>query len=143
MKIISGILLVMLISGCYNAVVMTDKTPSDVVIDQPWAMGFIYGLVPPTPIDASKSCPDGIAKVETKISFLNGLVSAITFSIVTPMHITVTCAAPGMTAELNGSAENLIAVPTEATDEEIQEIYKYASDLAVRNNEPIYVSQQK
>jgi hypothetical protein len=29
--------------------------------------------------------------VETKISFLNGLVSALTLSIFTPMEITVTC----------------------------------------------------
>ncbi len=142
-KIISALVLVTLISGCYNAVVMTDKTPSNVVIDQPWAMGFVYGLVPPTPIDASETCTDGIAKVETKLSFLNQLVSALTFGIVTPMHITVTCAEPGSTADAGGIDDNqTITVPDDATDEELQEIYKYASDLAVKHDKPIYVSHK-
>lgn len=141
-RIISALLLVTLISGCYNAVVMTDKTPSNVVIDQPWAMGFIYGLVPPSPIDASETCSDGVAKVETKISFLNGLVSVLTFSIVTPMHITVTCAEPGSTADAGFQEDQTITVPEGATDSELQEIYKYASDLAVKHDKPIYVSHK-
>jgi hypothetical protein len=35
----------------------------------------------------------GVARVETQISFLNGLVSFLTFNIFTPMDILVTCGA--------------------------------------------------
>jgi hypothetical protein len=36
-------------------------------------------------------CTQGVAKVETERSFLNGLVGAI-YDIYTPIHTTVTCA---------------------------------------------------
>ncbi len=142
-KLLSLFILVAFLSGCYNAMVVTDKTPSNVVIDKPWAMGFVYGLVPPTPINASTTCTNGVAKVETKLSFLNQLVSGFTFGIVTPMHITVTCAEPGSTASTNISEEQKITIPKEATESEIQELYKLASDIAVANDVPVYVTHQK
>jgi len=79
-------------AGCYHAVIDTGLTPSGQVIEQPWAMSFVEGLVPPPIVETAAKCPDGVAKVETEHSFLNALVGAITFGIVTPMHIKVTCA---------------------------------------------------
>jgi len=61
----------------------------------PWAHAFIYGLVPPAITETAKKCPTGVAKVETKQSFLNGLVGAITWGIYTPMTISYTCAKSG------------------------------------------------
>jgi hypothetical protein len=58
-------------------------------------MSFVYGLIPPPIENVSQQCTNGVSKVETQHSFLNGLVAVITFSIVTPMEITVTCAAAG------------------------------------------------
>ena len=139
-KLILSVFLLFLFSGCYNAQVLTDRTPSNVVIDQPWALSFVYGLIPPTPIDASETCKDGIAKVETKLSFLNQVVNGVTFGLITPMHITVTCAAPSSTASI-GNDNHLITIPENATDEDVQEIYKYASDLAVMDKTPIFVIQ--
>ena len=37
-----------------------------------------------------------MARVETKLSFLNQLVGSLTFGIYTPMEIKVTCAAGGV-----------------------------------------------
>jgi hypothetical protein len=88
---------VMVLGGCYHAVIETGLAPSPTVIDQPWAMGFVAGLVPPSPVQAMQRCPKGVSKVETEHSFLNALVGGITFSIVTPMHIKVTCALDGTT----------------------------------------------
>jgi hypothetical protein len=62
------------------------------VIDKQWQNSFIIGLVPPGEIDSKAQCPQGVAKVETERSFLNGLVGAITENIYTPIHATVTCA---------------------------------------------------
>ena len=86
--------LVLLLSGCYHATVNTGIAPGTRTIEEPWAKSFVYGLVPPDAVDAMAECgSDGVARVETRISFLNGLVSALTLSIFTPMEITVTCGA--------------------------------------------------
>lgn len=56
------------------------------------ASGWIYGLVPPSTVDAEEDCGDrGVAVVETQLSFLNQLVSGLTLGIYTPMSITVIC----------------------------------------------------
>ena len=85
-----------ILTGCYNAKITTDKNPSNKTIEKPWAHGFIFGLVPPSTVETAQQCPNGVSVVETKISFLNGLVSGITFNLYTPMTIEVTCAAGGM-----------------------------------------------
>lgn len=80
--------------GCYHATINTGVAPGSNTIQRPWAMSFIYGLVPPSTVNAVEECgSDGVARVETKHSFLNALVGGITFGIVTPMNIQVTCGA--------------------------------------------------
>src|SRR5690606_4231519 len=65
----------LLSAGCYHATVTTGATPSAVeVIDEPFASGWIYGLVPPKTVEAAEKCTSGVAKVETRQSFVNGLV---------------------------------------------------------------------
>ena len=64
-----------------------------------WAASWVFGLVPPEPIEAQSKCTTGVSKVETEHSFLNALVAFFTIQIYTPMHLTVTCAA-GPTADV-------------------------------------------
>ena len=90
-KILSVVALVAL-SACYRVTVNTGAPPAPTVIDKPWQLSFVYGLVPPPAIDAKQTCPKGVASVVTEHSFLNSLVSIITYSLFTPMHTTVTCA---------------------------------------------------
>ncbi len=90
------------LSGCYHATVDTGVAPSKLVIDKQWASGWIMGLVPPSTVATAARCPAGVSKVETRLSFLNQLVSFLTVSIYTPMHIRVTCA-EGMAKPANGS----------------------------------------
>lgn len=85
-------------AACYHQVVDTGKPASPTVIDKPWQMSFIYGLVPPPELNVAQQCPGGVANVETQHSFLNGLVAGITFGILTPVQVTVTCAATGRAA---------------------------------------------
>jgi len=80
------------VSGCYHAVIDTGRAPTGTPNVTPWAHAFIYGLVPPAVTETAKKCPGGVAKVETRQSFLNGLVGAITWGIYTPMTISYTCA---------------------------------------------------
>ena len=81
--------------GCYHAVIETGRPAGTTVVTKPWAMSFIFGLVPPPVENVAQQCTNGVSKVETQHSFLNGLVAAVTFSLVTPMQIDVTCAAAG------------------------------------------------
>jgi hypothetical protein len=83
---------VAVLGGCYHATIETGLAPGSTTIQEDWAMSFVYGLVPPPTMDAMGQCPSGVAQVETQHSFLNGLVAAISFGIVTPITITVTCA---------------------------------------------------
>ena len=80
------------LGGCYHATVNTGIAPGARQVEQLWAKSFVFGLVPPDAVNAMAECGNaGVARVDTKISFLNGLVSVLTFSIFTPMEIVVTC----------------------------------------------------
>jgi hypothetical protein len=90
---------VFVLSGCYHAEVVTGKTPGRTVVEKPWAIGFLGGLIPPPVLDVEEECGSaGVAIVETEISIVNWLAQMITFSIISPMHITVTCADGAMGA---------------------------------------------
>lgn len=87
--------LLFFLSGCYHAQITTGLEPSSSINDTyevKWAHGFLYGLVPPNLVKAEQECDNGVAKVETKHSFLNQVANALTFGIYTPIHITITCA---------------------------------------------------
>jgi hypothetical protein len=82
-----------LLAGCYHATVETGRPLSTQVVEKKFASGWVYGLVPPSTISTAEKCPDGAAKVETQLSFVNQLVSFLTLGIYTPMDIRATCAA--------------------------------------------------
>src|SRR5690606_8115703 len=91
----TGLLAIALVAGsagCYHAVIETGRPASAEKIDKPWAHSFIAGLVPPDVIETAERCPNGVSRVETRHSFLNMVAAAVTWSIYSPMHITVTCA---------------------------------------------------
>lgn len=128
----------LLLSGCYHTQVTTGLTPSAVVIDIPFAHSFLYGLIPPKEVKAASQCENGVAKVESQISPANGIVAAITFSLYTPMHITVTCAA----------AERADVVPPDAPkiegamadwDANYAKTVGKAAEMAKNLNEPVYI----
>ena len=83
------------LTGCYHAVIQTGRPESSDVISIKWANSFVFGLVPPPVLETASRCTNGVAKVETQHSFLNGLVYIITFGIYSPIQLDVTCAARG------------------------------------------------
>ena len=72
---------------------VTSAAPPGTHVNKEWQNSFVIGLVPPPELNVKDQCPQGVTKVETERSFLNGLVAAITQSIYTPMHTEVTCSA--------------------------------------------------
>lgn len=123
-----------LLGGCYHATIETGLPPSPQVIDQGFASGWIYGLVPPKTVTTASKCPSGVAKVETELSFVNQLVSLLTLGIYTPMHIRVTCAA-GPSA----SAGARMSVEQGADTSAIQGRFAIAAEQAARQRVPVLV----
>lgn len=82
---------VFMLSGCFHAVVYTGVGPGARQIEQKWAKSYA-GLWPPDPVDGMAECgAAGVVRVETRLSFLNLAVMALTLGVFTPMEITVTC----------------------------------------------------
>ncbi|MCU0648005.1 MAG: Bor family protein [Gemmatimonadaceae bacterium] len=80
------------LTGCYHYTVVTGAPESDKKIDVRWQKSWVFGLVPPDTIKSKATCAQGVAKVETQHTFLNGLVRLLTYSIFTPINPVVTCA---------------------------------------------------
>ena len=85
----------LVLAACWHATIETGLTPSNQVIEKDFASAWIIGLVPPKTLETQAKCPNGVSKVETKLSFLNQLVAFLTLDIYTPMMIKVTCAQGG------------------------------------------------
>ena len=127
----------LVLPGCYHARIETGARPGPIQIDRPFALSFVYGLVPPPTVETMEKCPAGVAVVETQQSFLNGLVSALTAGLVTPMQITVTCADDRMGAAETEADD--VAVAGDAETEAVVEAIGGAADRAVASGEPVYV----
>ncbi|NBC64452.1 MAG: hypothetical protein GVY07_02160 [Bacteroidetes bacterium] len=123
-------------SGCYHAQVTTGLEASSEVYQKKWANGFIAGLVPPDIVDATEHCSNGVAKVETRHSFLNMVAQAITFSLYSPMEITVTCASG--TGAVNGYNEP-IELAKSSSNEAQQKTYSEAISVATETQKPVYI----
>lgn len=81
-------------------------------------------------------CPAGVAKVETVHTFIEGLVSALTFSLFTPMSYIVTCASGGMGAIPSFS---MIELAGGATPAQQQAAFEKAAEISATTGSPAYV----
>ena len=93
MRRLAPLFAALLLAGCYHVTVVTSAAPPGTHVNKEWQNSFVYGLVPPQELNVKDQCPQGVTKVETERSFLNGLVSLLTWSIYTPLHVEVTCSA--------------------------------------------------
>src|SRR5512146_574425 len=107
--------------------------PYGQTIEQPWAMSFVAGLVPPPVVETASKCPNGVSKVETQHSFLNALVAAVTFSIVTPMDIRVTCAAR------RGAMGTVVPAPASGGEDALTHALQLALQRSEQLSQPVYV----
>ena len=101
-RIVATIIAASLSAGCasYHAVVKTGIEPGPRKVEDKWADSWVGGLVPPDAVDAEPGCGEGgVAVVETRISFVNALVSTLTLGIYSPMEIIVTCGSAAETGE--------------------------------------------
>jgi len=131
---LAAIFTTILLAGCYHATIETGLTPSTQTLEQSFASSWIYGLVPPKTVATTSRCPDGVAKVETRLSFVNQLVGLLTLGIYTPMHIRVTCAQGGTT-----TSATTLTVPHGAEEAAVREAFGNAADLAATGQRLVLV----
>ena len=118
-------------TACYHVTVEIGRPAGGPVIERPWAASFIDGLVPPPVVETAAKCPNGIAKVDTQLSFLNLLVGGITFGIYTPMDIRVSCAS-------RSAASNAHVISAEDYASNMKAL-EAASDEVAKVGEPVFV----
>ena len=92
-------------------------------------------MVPPKTVETASRCPNGVAKVETQVSFLNALVALITSFIYTPMTIVVTCAGPD--TPMDEADQSVVSITFNANIEEKQHAFHDAAMLAARRGGPV------
>jgi hypothetical protein len=135
LRLSSVVLVAIVLSSCYHAVINTGLAPSGQTITNKWATGWLYGLVPPKVVETASQCPNGAARVETQLSFLNQLASAITFGIYSPMTIEVQCA-----ASRSASVDDRVTrVPAGASEQARAAALGEAVRESLRSGEAAYV----
>jgi hypothetical protein len=137
MKSAAVLVVIAVVGGCFHARIDTGLTPSQEVIKQGWAPSWIYGAVSPPTVQAASDCPNGVAQVHTYRSFLNMLVSGLTFGIFTPMAINVTCAQAGGDDEASAASE--VRIDAGASMEEKVQQFQDAVDLSAKEGQPVLV----
>ena len=134
---VSATVLLVAALGCYHAMVETGLTPSNQTVEKSFASGWIAGLIPPSTVQTASKCPNGAAKIETQLSFVNQLVAWLTVYIYTPMSIKVTCA-EARRASISPTAPR-IDVGANPTTEQVKDAISRAAALSLRDGVPVYI----
>jgi len=128
-----------LAAGCYHATVDTGLPSSGETVSKKWASSWIAGLVPPSTVETAAQCPNGVAQVDTQLSFANQLVGFLTLGIYTPMEIVVQCAARG-SANAAGGATLQVALDRSEPIETQREILTEAVRRSHEAGKPLFVT---
>ena len=134
-KLATAAAVAVLSSGCYHAVIETGRPAGGTVVTNEWAHSFIAGLIPPQVVNVASQCPGGVSKVETQHSFLNMLAQFVTFSLYSPMTITVTCSGGG---SADASAPT-VRVGENASAEERTAAFQKAIDMSTASGQAVLV----
>ena len=135
----SGVSAIVLLAvlGCYHATVETGLTPSSQTVEKSFASGWLFGLIPPSAVQTASRCPNGAAKIETQLSFVNQLVAWLTGYIYTPMSITVTCAESRRASV--SPTDPRIDVVANPTADQIKDAIDRAAALSFHDGVPVYI----
>ena len=87
------LLAIMTTMGCYrHTYVVSEPTQEQPAKSDYFVHHFLAGLIPVnTEVELQSICPNGVGKIETQISFLNGFLNWLTNGIYTPKSTWVYC----------------------------------------------------
>jgi len=89
-RVLSSASLLVASTACHRVIIDSGLEPAPRVHHEEWNIAYAEAIYP-AQVDASEYCRHW-ARVETKQSFLNWVVGAATFGIITPMDVKVVCA---------------------------------------------------
>ena len=84
----------LVLAGCHTMRFEVGDGPVGKVVHERKAF-FVAGLAPTRKVDVLQFCPAGAVAVSEEISFVDGLLAAVTLSIYTPRSSTFYCAVEG------------------------------------------------
>jgi hypothetical protein len=141
-KLILPCLLVfgLLFSGCYQAQVTTGNEPGGETITETRS-GYLWGLsMQGFPIDGASKCPNGVASVSTKLTFVDLLIRSIgpVGLFYAPMHVTIECAGGGMSSVMPAPDVDY-TLPGDATKAETKSTITAAAKQSAATQSPVQV----
>ena len=81
------------LAGCFeHTTTVGAGAPHAPAVYDHWEHFWLGGLIGHTRVDVARTCPSGDATIESEQTFLNGLVSALTGGIYTPVSLRIRCA---------------------------------------------------
>ncbi|HTP51039.1 MAG TPA: hypothetical protein VMK42_10100 [Anaeromyxobacteraceae bacterium] len=84
--------LLLLATGCFHVNYVTTKPQAPAPAYDGWHSDVVWGLVEVSdPVDVPKLCPNGFARIESQLTFVQGLVQYLTIGLYNPQNVTVTC----------------------------------------------------
>ena len=82
-----------LATGCFHVNYVTNRPPAAAPAYDAWHTDVVWGLVEVSdPVDVATVCPNGYARIESQLTFVQGLLQYITIGIYNPQSVTITCA---------------------------------------------------
>ncbi|HVP68420.1 MAG TPA: hypothetical protein VMT17_14290 [Anaeromyxobacteraceae bacterium] len=82
------------VTGCFHVNYVTNKPPASAPAYDGWHSNVAWGLAEVSdPVDVPKLCPNGYARIESELTFVQGLVQYLTIGIYNPQNVTVRCVA--------------------------------------------------
>jgi len=84
------------LSGCYRHTYVGPAPSSSIPASENYfAHHFLYGVIPASSdVALNRICPQGVGKIETEVSLLNGFLVWLTNGIYSPKTVKVYCATP-------------------------------------------------
>jgi hypothetical protein len=105
-------------TACYHHTFTVGAgAPGGTLVHDEWRHHWLWGLVDPdSELELRQVCPSGDATIEGQVTFLNGLVSALTSGIYSPTTVRVRCsgtsADAGVDVDLDaGAVERIVSDP--------------------------------
>lgn len=85
------LLCTVLSTGCYRVTYQNPLLPPNGVVHEGTSGFFIMALVGDERIPAYQMCPGGVSRISTYLSFVDMLLTLITFTIYTPRSYEIEC----------------------------------------------------
>jgi Bor protein len=107
-KLLAALTVVLPLAACYEHTYDAGRgAPNGRVVMKEWRSHWLGGLISPDQkLELAEVCPSGNATIHQEMSFLNGLVGALTSGIYYPSTVTVKCRG-GRRADLEFSGEDV------------------------------------